>query len=99
MSAEVRLHSEGCRERIERTDVKNECASRKEPEQTISGVRSFGGMFSQLVRSPETEGGSSHTHEAHRDYTPRTRSERGAKKAKEEVVKNVTESMTSTSKC
>ena len=61
MSAEVRLYSEGCRGRIGRTDVKNECVSRKEPEQTISGVRSFGGMFSQLVHSSETEGGSPRT--------------------------------------
>ena len=33
MSAEVKLHSEGCRERIGRTDVKNGCVSRKKPEQ------------------------------------------------------------------
>ena len=57
----MKLHSEGCRERIGRTDIKDECVNRKEPAQTISGVKSFGGMFSQLVRSPETEGGSSRT--------------------------------------
>ena len=114
--------------RAHRAHVKDECVSLKEPEHSICGVRSFGGMFSQLVRSrrpkedPHTHetvrdvtlqeatesttgqekrsgtrwsrrSRSGGVHEARRDCTPRTRPERDAKKAKEEVVKNVTESM------
>ena len=41
MSAEVRLHSEGCRRR----DM-----SRKEPERTTSGVVPFGGMLKPCDR-------------------------------------------------
>ena len=101
--------------RERRTDVRNECVSRKEPEQTISGVEPFGGMFSQLVRNPKPKedpharncegcdvARSNGEHQGPRkaqrhkeieDLHPGQGEERDAKKAKEEIVKNVTESM------
>ena len=41
---------------------------RRKAEQAISGVAPFGGMFSQLVRSPGTERRSSHA-QAVKDVT------------------------------
>ena len=128
MSAEVRLHSEGCRERIgARTSRTSASAAKSQSRRSVESDPSVGCSVSWFAARRPKEDPHTHetvrdvtlqettksttgqekrsgtrwsrrsrsrgVHEARRDCTPRRRPERDAKKAKEEVVKNVTENM------